>query len=185
MTVPPPVIAANRTQLASLTATNVFGQNTPAIAANEAQYGEMWAQDATAMYSYAANSAAATAKVTPFTAAPQTTNPAGLAAQGAASAQAAGTSTGTGVQSTLSQLISTIQTTLQSLASPSSSTSSGSGLSGILSALLGTSSTVVHVDRLDRARRGFVLVRVLGRRPRGKYHCRVRRSRGVCRHILR
>ena len=54
MTVPPPVIAANRTQLASLTATNVFGQNTPAIAATEAQYGEMWAQDAAAMYGYAA-----------------------------------------------------------------------------------------------------------------------------------
>ena len=82
MTVPPPVIAANRTQLASLIATNIFGQNTSAIAANEAQYGEMWAQDAAAMYGYAANSAAATAKVTPFTAAPQTTNPAGLAAQG-------------------------------------------------------------------------------------------------------
>ena len=58
MTVPPPVIAANRTQLASLIATNVLGQNTPAIAANEAQYGEMWAQDAAAMYGYAANSAA-------------------------------------------------------------------------------------------------------------------------------
>ena len=59
------------------------------------------------MYGYAANSAAATAKVTPFTAAPQTTNPAGLAAQ---SAQAAGTSAGTGAQSSLSQLISTIPT---------------------------------------------------------------------------
>ena len=57
-TVPLPVIAANRTQLASLTATNIFGQNTPAIAATEAQYGEMWAQDAAAMYGYAANSAA-------------------------------------------------------------------------------------------------------------------------------
>ena len=81
MTVPLPVIAANRTQLASLTATNIFGQNTPAIATTEAQYGEMWAQDAAAMYGYAANSAATTAKVTPFTAAPQTTNAAGLAAQ--------------------------------------------------------------------------------------------------------
>ena len=140
MTVPLPMIAANRTQLASLTATNIFGQNTPAIATTEAQYGEMWAQDAAAMYGYAANSAAAT-QVTPFTAAPQTTNAAGLAAQAAASTQVAGTSTGTGVQSTLSQLLSSIQTTLQSLASPSSSTSSTSGLSGILSGLLGGSST--------------------------------------------
>src|SRR5271163_4487238 len=142
MTVPPATILANRTQLASLTATNVFGQNTPAIAANEAQYGEMWAQDATAMYGYAANSAATTAKVTPFTAAPQTTNQAGLAAQATAAAQTTGTSTGTGVQSTLSQLMSTIQTALQSLVSPSSSTSSTSGLSSLLSGLLGgTSST--------------------------------------------
>src|SRR3984885_2049924 len=113
--VPLPEIAANRTQLAALTATNVFGQNTPAIAATEAQYGEMWAQDAAAMYGYAANSAATTANVTPFTAAPQTTNAAGLAAQGAAGAQSAATSTGTGVQSTLSQLLSSISTALQSL----------------------------------------------------------------------
>ncbi len=42
MTVPPPLIAANRAQLAALVATNIHGQNTPAIAATEAQYGEMW-----------------------------------------------------------------------------------------------------------------------------------------------
>ena len=145
--VPLPEIAANRTQLAALTATNVFGQNTPAIATTEAQYGEMWAQDAAAMYGYAANSAATTANVTPFTAAPQTTNQAGLAAQ---SAQAASTSTGTGVQSTLSQLMSSIQTALQSLVSPGSSTgssiittpgggildTSSSGLSAILDGVI-------------------------------------------------
>ena len=34
MTVPPPLIAANRAQLMMLVATNFFGQNTPAIAAN-------------------------------------------------------------------------------------------------------------------------------------------------------
>src|SRR5579875_2519284 len=48
MTVPPPVIAANRTQLMTLVATNFLGQNSPAIAANEAHYAEMWAQDAAA-----------------------------------------------------------------------------------------------------------------------------------------
>ena len=52
MTVPPAVITANRTQLSKLTATNVFGQNTAAIAATEAQYAEMWAQDAAAMNGY-------------------------------------------------------------------------------------------------------------------------------------
>ena len=54
MTVPPPVIATNRALLMALIATNFFGQNTAAIAATEAQYTEMWAQDATAMYGYAA-----------------------------------------------------------------------------------------------------------------------------------
>ena len=51
--VPPPVIEANRALLQALVATNLFGQNTPAIAATETLYAEMWAQDATAMYGYA------------------------------------------------------------------------------------------------------------------------------------
>jgi len=140
MTVPPAEIAANRAQLMMLVATNFFGQNTPAIAANWAHYFEMWAQDAAAMFGYAANSAAATAKVTPFNPAPQTTNLAGLAAQGAAGAQT-GASTGAGVRSTLSQLVSMVPHALNSLSSPGSSASSTSGLSGILSGLLGGSSS--------------------------------------------
>ena len=87
MTVPPPAIAANRTQLASLIATNFFGQNTAAIAATEAQYAHMWAQDAAAMYSNAGSSAA-TAELSPFIEPQRTTNPAGVAAQNAAANQA-------------------------------------------------------------------------------------------------
>ena len=87
MTVPPPVIAANRVLLATLIATNFFGQNTPAIAATEAQYMEMWAQDAGAMYAYAAASTTAS-QMTPFTAPPQTTTPDGESQQFAAVAQA-------------------------------------------------------------------------------------------------
>src|ERR1700691_5448739 len=64
-TVPPGVVAANRALLASLVATNFLGQNTPAIAATEAHYMEMWAQDAVAMYGYAGSSAAAT-QLTPL-----------------------------------------------------------------------------------------------------------------------
>ncbi|MGV8071254.1 PPE family protein, partial [Mycobacterium kansasii] len=78
MTVPPPVIAANRSLLMALVATNIFGQNTPAIAAPEAFYDEMWAQDAAAMYGYAGGSAAATA-LAPFSPPPQPANPAGQA----------------------------------------------------------------------------------------------------------
>jgi len=59
MTVPPPVIAANRSLLLALVATNFFGQNTAAIAAAEAHYAQMWLQDATAMYLYAESSAVA------------------------------------------------------------------------------------------------------------------------------
>ena len=50
MTVPPPVVTENRVRLATLVATNFLGQNSPAIAATEAEYVEMWAQDAAAMY---------------------------------------------------------------------------------------------------------------------------------------
>jgi len=140
MTVPPPVIAANRAQLLMLVATNLFGQNTPAIAATEAEYAEMWAQDAGAMYSYAANTAAATAQMTPFTAAPETASPVAAATQGAAVAQAAGSVAGS-AQSTLSQLMSAITSSLQSLASPS-------GLLGNLSGLLSGSSSAVSTSGL-------------------------------------
>jgi hypothetical protein len=58
-TVAPPIIAANRAQLLSLVATNLLGQNTPAIMVTESHYLEMWAQDAAAMYAYQTSSAAA------------------------------------------------------------------------------------------------------------------------------
>lgn len=83
LTVPPPMVLANRIRLAQLVATNFFGLNTAAIAATEAEYVEMWAQDATAMYSYAASSAEAT-QLTPFTPPRPTTNPAGVGVQSAA-----------------------------------------------------------------------------------------------------
>jgi PPE-repeat protein len=110
-TVPPPVIAANRASLAALVATNIVGQNTPAIAATEAQYAEMWAQDAAAMYGYAGASAAATT-MTPFNPPPPTTNPAGTGTQAAAVTQAAASPAGA-AQNMLSQ----VPNTLQSLAS--------------------------------------------------------------------
>lgn len=74
LTVPPAVVAANRALLAALIATNVVGQNAAAIAATEVEYGEMWAQDAAAMYSYA-GAAASASVLTPFAEPPSTTNP--------------------------------------------------------------------------------------------------------------
>jgi len=122
MTVPPLEVAANRAQLAMLVATNVVGQNTPAIAANEALYAEMWAQDAAAMYGYAGSSAAASA-VTPFTPAPETSNPAAQTTQGSAVTMANSASTGVGVQSQLQQLTSSIPSSLKQLTSPVSAAS--------------------------------------------------------------
>ena len=111
MTVPPPVVAANRVLLAALTATNFFGQNTPAIAATEAQYVEMWAQDAAAMYSYAGSSALAS-ELTRFTAPPNTTTPDGESEQFAAVAQATSSPASNAAQevsATASQLTSAAQ----------------------------------------------------------------------------
>ncbi|OBI69425.1 hypothetical protein A5706_10455 [Mycobacterium sp. E796] len=147
MTVPPPLVAANRAQLMALIATNIFGQNTPAIMATEAEYSEMWAQDATAMYHYAANSASASAFST-FSP-PQTTNPGGLAGQAGAVAQATGTQAAGHAQTTTAQLISSVPQALQTLATPGAASSTAlspaaagtaasvgsSGLSAPLSAL--------------------------------------------------
>ncbi len=86
--IPPPVIAANRTLLAALVATNFLGINTPAIAATEATYAEFWAQDAGAMYAYAGAAGAAT-QLPVITEAPATTTDSGQASQVASTAQAA------------------------------------------------------------------------------------------------
>jgi PPE-repeat protein len=107
MTVPPVVIAANRSLLMTLIATNVLGQNTAAIAATEVHYAEMWAQDATAMYGYA-GSAATASTLTPFAPPPPTTNPAGGIQQAAATAQS--------VVSNGSRVLTMIPQALQGLA---------------------------------------------------------------------
>ncbi|WP_406815600.1 PPE family protein, SVP subgroup [Mycobacterium sp. M23085] len=107
-TVPPPQIEVNRALLASLVATNILGQNTPAIAATEAQYAEMWAQDAAAMYGYAGASAAAT-RLTAFTEPQQTTNQNGTALQANSVNQAMQSATGPSTQSALSVVPNTLQ----------------------------------------------------------------------------
>ncbi|MCA2266696.1 PPE family protein [Mycobacterium marseillense] len=128
MTVPPPLIAANRAQLAALTATNVLGQNTAAIAATEAQYSEMWAQDAAAMYGYAAASAAA-GKLSPLTSPAPTNNPGGLGAQAAAVSQA----TASGAQTSgLNQVVSRTPDAVRLLAAPLDPPSGLSGLDSFL-----------------------------------------------------
>jgi PPE-repeat protein len=127
MTVPPPLIAANRSLLMTLIATNVLGQNTAAIAATETDYAEMWAQDAAAMYGYA-GSAAAASTLTPFTSPPPTTNPAGAGSQATAVAQSSMMSG--------SRVINAVPQALQGLASSAAADPpSASALSDLLSAI--------------------------------------------------
>lgn len=119
MTIPPAEVAANRALLAELIADNVLGHNMPAIAATEARYGEMWAQDASAMYGYAASSAIA-GRLSPLTRPSQLTNPAGIASQAAAVGQAA--ESGSAQQVMLSSLITDAPDAVMNLASPADAT---------------------------------------------------------------
>jgi PPE-repeat protein len=146
--VPPPVIAENRARLAALIATNYIGQNTPAIAATEAQYDEMWAQDTTVMYGFAGDAAGITGTLVPFVPPLPNSNPMGLAAQAAALGQSSGQAAGqqpmnlasstalpggVDAQTMLSmgpRLVSAIPSALQGIASPLSS-GLGSPASGL------------------------------------------------------
>lgn len=137
--VPPPVIAANRSLLLMLIATNLLGQNTPGIAATEAHYAEMWAQDAGAMYGYA-GSAVRAVQLVPFVQPPTTADPASSQPLGAAAQSV--TSTSANISQQLSQVLSAVPNGLQSLASAAAAapvvvTDASSGLGGI-SSILGT-----------------------------------------------
>ncbi|SOX54148.1 PPE family protein, partial [Mycobacterium ahvazicum] len=130
-TVPPPEIEVNRALLASLVGTNVLGHNTPAIAATEAQYSEMWAQDAAAMYGYAGASSVAT-RLTPFNSPPQTTNQTGTTEQNNSVARAALSGTNQSVQSTLSSVPSLLQNAATGSPSASPSATPGTPSGGSL-----------------------------------------------------
>jgi PPE-repeat protein len=96
--VPPPVIAANQSALAA--AIGGLPWTAPLVAQLEAQYQEMWAQDSTALYAYAASMTTAIGglQADPFTPALPTTTDGGLGAVADASGQAAGESAGNAAQ---------------------------------------------------------------------------------------
>ncbi len=130
-TVPPPQIEVNRALLASLVSTNTLGQNTPAIAATEAQYSEMWARDTSAMLGYAGASSAAT-RLSAFNSPPQTSNSSGSGNQNNAVAKAALSGTNQSVQSTLSGVPNLLQNAASGSPSGTSGTSATSTGSGSL-----------------------------------------------------
>ncbi len=139
-TVPPPVIAANRSLLMSLVATNILGQNTAAIAATEAHYAQMWAQDVAAMTGYAGAVAAATV-VTPFSEPPPTSQ--------AMTAQVAGAGAqSSGLPTQLAQLSTVVPAALQQLIAPTAAPAAvaapaaASAPSGLISTLTGAFSPI-------------------------------------------
>lgn len=142
MTVPPPVITANRALLASLVATNIVGQNTAAIADTEAQYANYWAQDAAAMSGYSVSSAAAT-QLPQFAPANNSTNESGVTAQKAAvTAANTNAATNKAVTQTFSALDETPGTTVNNFyyldASTTSAANANANAFRVLDAIQGT-----------------------------------------------
>lgn len=124
MTVPPPVIAANRSLLLALVATNFFGQNAAAIAATEAYYAQMWLQDSTAMYHYAESSALAST-LPSFGQPPRTADP---AAQAGAAADSATQQLQTTLSSPLVQILEHVPNVTNSVLSAANAVTSGRGI---------------------------------------------------------
>ncbi|MDP7732980.1 PPE family protein [Mycobacterium sp. TY813] len=116
-TVPPPLIAANRALLAELVATNLLGQNTPAIGTAEAQYSEFWAQDSSAMYTYAGSSAAAT-QLADLPAPAEVVDLGGMVDQAVAVFKAQEHVVSTNVGNVLAQVNPRVSDVLQTLSSP-------------------------------------------------------------------
>jgi PPE-repeat protein len=93
--VPTATVVANRTRLAQLLATNVFGRNLPAIAQTDSAYQTMWANNAAAMTRYQAASSQAST-LPQLTSPTSTTNPSNLKTQASSAAPAATTSSSSG-----------------------------------------------------------------------------------------
>lgn len=97
--VPPPVIEANRTLLSELVSNNFLGQNTGAIATTEANYLDMWIQDALGMDTYHAASTTASTLAQP-TPAPQVSDGGASAAAAAATQSTANSASSVAADST-------------------------------------------------------------------------------------
>ena len=120
--VQPSQVAANRTRLAQLIATDRLGGNLAAIAETEAQYQTMWVNNAAAMNSYQTATTQAL-ELPQFSLPPSIANPAAAAAQASA---APATSAGTPAASLL-----------QSIFAPNTNTT-GMGLAGLLNLFSGS-----------------------------------------------
>ncbi|MGV7254559.1 PPE domain-containing protein [Mycobacterium kansasii] len=113
-TVAHPIVIANRVREATLQATNIIGQNTPAIIEANIEYTEFWAQNAGAMMGYLAMvSSLLPALSVPLPPSPLGANPAGMAA-GVAAVAAQGAATGVqGLSAGLSEATTGVATAAQ------------------------------------------------------------------------
>ena len=132
-TIPYPVVVANRIREATLQATNIIGQNTPAIAEADVEYGEYWSQNATAMTGYSTAAAGIASGLSVPLTPPVATgaNPAGMAAGLAGMGASAGQF---GAQATMQGLSAPLQAAGQAVSSAapaalSAATSAGTGSS--------------------------------------------------------
>jgi PPE-repeat protein len=137
-TVLPAAVTANRVSLMSLIATNFFGQNTPAIAMNELEYLEMWAQDVAAMVGYHAGATSVASTLPSFSVPPMS-----LAGLGNVVSSAVSSASGL-LQGGLAGVASQVQTAVSAI--PSSLSGAVGELSSLSSSL--TMSQFVSVAQL-------------------------------------
>lgn len=102
--VTPAQVAANRTRLAQLLATNRFGQNTAAIAATQDEYQTMWANNSAAMTQYQAATNQTTSQLSQFNSPMAITDPAASINQSAAVSNASSLSSASSTGSIIDQL---------------------------------------------------------------------------------
>ncbi|MGO9746538.1 MAG: PPE family protein [Mycobacterium sp.] len=138
--IPTPAVTSNRVQLLSLIATNILGQNTPAIAMTEFEYMDMWAADVAAMFGYHTGALSVASALPSFSAVP-------LSLPGLSSLTSLVPS---GLSSLASQAASLVSSTgLSSLASEGtslvSSTGLVSGLSSEVSSLASNPSSLAQI----------------------------------------
>lgn len=118
--IPLPVVNQNRITEASLVASNIFGQNSPAIAELDREYGQFWAQDGASMMSY--DSAVTVATMPKFVSPPPPlANLAGGASQLADNAAQTAAQAGQSASSLGSEMSSIGETSSQAASQSSSS----------------------------------------------------------------
>ncbi|HME48072.1 PPE domain-containing protein [Mycobacterium sp.] len=137
--IPYPTVIANRVRETALESTNVIGQNSPAIAEANFEYGEYWAQNAGAMMGYlSAAVPLIQALSVPLAPSPLGANPAGMAAE-VASLAVTGTEAGVqGMGNVLQQAATAGSTTADTGAGVAAGVASG--VAGAASAASGSAS---------------------------------------------